>query len=262
MATERLQKILAAAGVDSRRNCEQLILQGLVRVNGKIMDTLPVFADIDKDVIIVEGRRIHSARKVYYLFNKPKGVLCTNYDPSGRRIAIDYIDAGQRIFCAGRLDAETTGAIIITNDTGLADRLTHPRYGVEKTYLVEIRGKISAEVIEKLKKGMWFSEGRAAPAKVKVLKASENVSVLEVRIRQSLNRQIQRVMARFGYKVASIKRTHIGRISLQKLGVGEYRPLTQTEVEYINKDSGGEGRNFVPNHKRRKQAPPMRHRQH
>jgi 23S rRNA pseudouridine2605 synthase len=261
MATERLQKIMAAAGIDSRRNCELLIIQGLVRVNGKILDTLPAFADIEKDVIIVEGRRIHSARKVYYLFNKPKGVLCTNFDPQGRQIAIDYIDAGVRIFCAGRLDAETTGAIIITNDTGLADRLTHPRYGVEKTYLVAIRGKISAEVIEKFKKGMWFSEGRAAPAKVKVLKATENVSELEVRIRQSLNRQIQRVVARFGYKVMSIKRTHIGKISLQKLGVGEYRPLTQGEIEYINKDSGGEERDFSQRHKRRNQAPPRRHRQ-
>ncbi len=240
MAIERLQKIMAGAGIDSRRNCEQLILQGSVRVNGKVVDTLPVFADIDKDVIVVDGRKIHSVKKVYYLFNKPKGVICTNDDPQGRRKAIDFIDTDQRIFCAGRLEADTTGAIVLTNDSGLADRLTHPRYCLEKTYLVEIRGRITAEIIEKFKKGMWFSEGRSAPAKLKVLKSSEKESVIEVKIRQSLNRQIQRIMARLDYKVMAIKRTHIGNISLHRLGVGDYRPLTESEIEYLKKENRAE----------------------
>lgn len=236
MAIERLHKILAAAGIDSRRNCEQLILQGVVRVNGKLIDTLPAFADIDKDVITVDGRKIHPAKKVYFVFNKPKGVICTNFDPSGHRKAIDFIDTKQRIFCAGRLDTETSGAIILTNDSEFANLLTHPRYGIEKTYLATIKGRVTPEAAEKLKKGVWLSEGRTSPAKLKILKASDKESQLEIRIRQSLNREIRRIMASLGYKVTSLKRTQIGRISLEKLSMGSYRPLTSSEVSYLKKE--------------------------
>jgi len=243
MTTERLHKILAAAGIDSRRNCEQIILQGLVRVNGRVVNTLPAFADIDKDIITVEGRKIHFARKVYYLLNKPKSVICTNYDPAGRRKAVDLIDSNQRIFCVGRLDTDTAGAIILTNDSALANLLTHPRYGIEKTYLVEIKGKITPDAIEKLKKGVWLAEGKSMLAKLKILKTSEKQSLLEIKVRQSLNRQIQRIMAKFGYKVASIKRTHIGKISLEHLALGEYRPLTAVEVNYLKKQDRPESPN-------------------
>jgi len=236
MAKERLQKIMAAAGIDSRRNCEQLILQGVVRVNGKVVDTLPVFADIDEDIITVDGRKIHSAGKVYYLLNKPKGVICTNDDPSGKRRAIDLIDCRQRIFCAGRLDTETSGAIILTNDSGLTDRLTHPKYGLEKTYLVTIKGKLTAEAVEKLKRGVWLSEGKTSPVKLKIIKASDKESLLEIRIRQSLNREIRRIMARLDLKVTSLKRTHIGKISIERLGIGSYRPLTSAEISYLNRE--------------------------
>jgi 23S rRNA pseudouridine2605 synthase len=233
MAKERLQKILAAAGIDSRRKCEQLILDGLVRVNGKIVDTLPVFADIETDIITVDGRRLRPEKKVYYLLNKPKGIICTNYDPGGRRKAIDLVDCRQRIFCIGRLDTDTAGAIILTNDTALSDRLTHPRHCIPKTYIVCVRGKITTEVVEKLRKGIWLSEGRTQPAKVKILKAHRTESLLEIKITQSLNRQIRRIMAKVGYKVTSLKRTQIGRISLHRLGVGGYRELTPAEVDYL-----------------------------
>jgi 23S rRNA pseudouridine2605 synthase len=247
MAVERLQKILAAAGIDSRRNCEQLILQGLVRVNGRMVDTLPVFADIDKDIITVDGRKIRPAGKVYYLLNKPKGVICTNDDPSGKRKAIDLIDCRQRIFCAGRLDTETSGAIILTNDSALANRLTHPRYGLEKTYLAAINGRLMPDAVEKLKKGVWLSEGKTSPAKLKILKASDKESLLEIRIRQSLNREVRRIMARFGYKVTSLRRTHIGRISLERLGIGEYRPLTTAEINYLKGENRPASRNSRQN---------------
>lgn len=233
MATERLHKILAAAGVDSRRKCEQLILDGLVRVNGRIVDTLPAFADIETDIIMVDGQRLKPEKKVYYLLNKPKGIICTNYDPGGRRKAIDLINCRQRIFCVGRLDADTTGAIILTNDTVLCDKLTHPRYHLVKTYVIGIQGKITSEVVEKLKKGIWFSEGKAFPAKVKILKAHHTQSLLEIKITQSLNRQIRRILAKVGYKVTALKRTQIGRISLHRLGVGCYRELTGSEVDYL-----------------------------
>jgi 23S rRNA pseudouridine2605 synthase len=233
MAKERLQKILAAAGIDSRRKCEQLILDGLVRVNGKIVDTLPVFADIETDIITVDGRRLRPEKKVYYLLNKPKGVICTNDDPGGRRKAIDLVDHRQRIFCIGRLDTETSGAIILTNDTSLADKLTHPRHQLVKTYIIGIEGKITPDAIEKLKKGIRLSEGRTQPTKVKILKAHRTESLLEIKITHGLNRQIRMIMAKVGYKVTALKRTQIGRISLYHLGVGGYRELTPAEVDYL-----------------------------
>ena len=234
MANERLQRILAAAGIDSRRKCEELILQGAVRVNGKLVDTLPAFADAEKDNITVDGRRILKPKKVYYVLNKPKGVICTNDDPGGRRKAIDLIDGKERIFCAGRLDTETTGAIILTNDSVVADRLTHPRYSIEKTYIATIKGKITPEVVDKMRKGVWLSEGKTNPAKLKVLKASEKESQLEIRVKLGLNREVQRILARLGYKVVSLKRTHIGRISIERMSVGSYRSLTPAEIKYLS----------------------------
>jgi 23S rRNA pseudouridine2605 synthase len=248
MAAERLQKILAAAGVDSRRNCEQLILEGVVKVNGRVVDTLPVFADVEKDIITVDGRKIRPAGKVYYLLNKPKGVICTNDDPQGRRKAVDLVDSNRRIFCAGRLDTETSGAIILTNDSVLTNRLTHPRYGIEKTYLAVINGRITAEAIEKFKKGVWLSDGKTSPAKLKILKASDKESLLEIKIRQSLNREIRRIMVRLGYKVTSLKRTHIGRISLERLSIGEYRPLTTSEINYLKGENQPASRNSGQKH--------------
>lgn len=243
MAAERLQKILAATGVDSRRNCEQLILEGLVKVNGRVMDTLPAFADAEKDIITVDGRKIRPAGKVYYLLNKPKGVICTNSDPQGRKRAVDLVDSNRRIFCAGRLDIETTGAIILTNDSVLTNLLTHPRHCIEKTYLVTINGRIKQDAIEKLKKGIWLSEGKTMPAKLKVLKSSDKQSLLEIKIRQGLNRQIRRIMARLGYKVTALKRSNIGKITLDRIGIGHYRTLTTAEVNYLKKDNRPENRN-------------------
>ena len=135
--------------MDSRRKCEELILEGAVRVNRKVVDTLPVFADPDKDVITVNGRRIHAVPKVYFLLNKPKGVLCTNSDPQGRKRAIDMVRTAARVFCVGRLDADTTGLIIITNDSELTNKLTHPRFGISKTYVVRIKGLIDGKAVEK-----------------------------------------------------------------------------------------------------------------
>jgi len=209
MAEQRLQKVLAAAGVDSRRKCEELILAGAVRVNRKVVDELPAFADPDKDVITVNGKRIQQARKVYYLLNKPKGVICTNSDPQGRKKAIDIVRSPERIVCVGRLDADTTGIIILTNDTELVNKLTHPRYGLPKTYVVGVKGKITGAQLEKIKKG--------------------------VTIRQGLNRQIRRTLAKVGLPVKSLKRTKIGKITSRGLGVGKYRNLTPNEVAHLRK---------------------------
>ena len=235
MVQQRLQKVLAAAGVDSRRKCEELILEGIVRVNRKVVDELPAFVDPEKDIITVNGRKIRAAQKVYFLLNKPKGVLCTNRDPRGRKKAIDIVHTTERIFCVGRLDADTTGLIILTNDSELSNRLTHPRYGIAKTYVVRVKGDIKSDQIEKLKKGIWLAEGKTGRAAVKILKRRHTESMIEITIRQGLNRQVRRMLAKIGLPVKSLSRTKIGRLGIRGIGVGKSRPLTKAEGSYLKK---------------------------
>ena len=235
MAQQRLQKVMAAAGVDSRRKCEELILQGVVRVNRSVIDELPAFVDPDKDIITVNGRKIRAALKVYFLLNKPKSVICTNYDPQGRKKAIDIVESRQRIFCVGRLDADTTGLIILTNDSELANKLTHPKYEISKTYVAVVKGDISGDKIEKLKKGIWLADGKTGRAAVKVLQKKPSEAFLQITISQGLNRQVRRMLAKVGLKVKSLKRTRIGKLTTRGIGVGKYRVLNNSEIEYLKR---------------------------
>jgi len=235
MTEQRLQKVLAAAGIDSRRKCEELILDGAVRVNRKVVDKLPAFVDPEKDVIIVNGKKIRAARKVYFLLNKPKGVICTNRDPQGRKKAIDLVNTNERIFCVGRLDVDTTGLIILTNDSELTNKLTHPRYGLAKTYVVRVKGEIAGGQIEKLKKGVWLAGGKTGRASVKILKRGHKESSIEITIRQGLNRQVRRMLTKVGLSVKSLTRTRIAKLTTRGLGVGKFRTLTKTEVAYLKK---------------------------
>ncbi len=236
---ERLQKVLAAAGLGSRRACEELILQGRVRVNGKRVDELPVLVDSAADEVRVDGRRIRLERKVYYLLNKPEGVLCTQRDPDGRTRAVDLL-AGvhQRVYPVGRLDASSQGLLLLTNDGELAAALTHPRYGVPKTYRARVKGKVTAEGLEKLRKGIWLSEGKTQPARVTVAYSSRNHSILEVTLREGRNRQVRRMLAKLGHPVRELTRIRIGPLSLRGLRVGRFRALRPAEVEQL-KDLAG-----------------------
>lgn len=230
-----MQKVLAAAGVDSRRKCEELILAGAIRVNRKLVDKLPAFVDLEKDIITVNGKKISAARKVYFLLNKPKGVICTSFDPQGRKRAIDIVPTRERIFCVGRLDVDTTGLIILTNDSELINKLTHPRYRVAKTYVAGVKGEVSGQMVEKLKKGIWLAEGRTERSSVKILKRGHKESLVEITIRQGLNRQVRRMLAKVNLPVKSLKRTRIGKLNTRGLGVGKYRALTKAEVAYLKK---------------------------
>lgn len=235
MAEERLQKVLAAAGLGSRRKCEELILEGVVRVNRKVVDKLPVFVDAEKDIVTVNGKRIRAEDKVYYLLNKSKGVICTNSDPQGRRKAIDVVKSDKRIFCVGRLDIDTAGLIILTNDSELTNRLTHPKYELPKTYVAQIKGMVDGTSVEKLKKGVWLAEGKTGRAAVKILKRSHRESALEITVRRGMNRQVRRMLAKTGLKVKSLRRTKIGKINDRGIGVGKFRTLTKAEVIYLKK---------------------------
>jgi 23S rRNA pseudouridine2605 synthase len=235
MSKQRLQKILASAGIDSRRKCEELILQGVVRVNGRVVDTLPVFADAEEDTITVNGRQVRSVRKVYFLLNKPKGVICTNFDPQGRTKAIDLIPVSERIFCVGRLDIDTAGLIILTNDSELANRLTHPRYELPKTYIAVIKGPIDIAAAEKLKKGVRFVESKTSSEAVRILRSGAKESFIEIIIRQALSRQISWMLAKAKLSLKSLKRTQIGKLDDKGVGIGKFRTLTKSEIAYLNK---------------------------
>lgn len=232
---ERLQKVMASAGVASRRRCEELILEGAVTVNGRVVDELPAFVDPEQDVVIVNGRRLGQPQRVYFLLNKPKGVICTSSDPQGRPSAVDLVPVKERVFCVGRLDADTTGLIILTNDAALTNLLTHPKYKVPKTYVAKVAGRVSQEALERLRKGIWLAEGKTGRTVVKVLKSGHHDSLLEITIQQGLNRQVRRMLAKVGLPVQSLKRTRIGGLRITGLGVGRFRPLTKAEVAALKR---------------------------
>lgn len=224
---------MAAAGIGSRRACEELIELGQVRVNGKVVDELPAFADPEIDEILVNEKPVKPAAKEYYLLNKPKGYICTNSDPFGRKKVIDLIPATGRVFCVGRLDADSTGAIIVTNDSNFANKLTHPSFEIPKTYRVHIEGRIEGPEIEKLKKGVWLSEGRTGRAAVKVLKRSPRETTLSITITQGMNRQVRRSLAKLGYKVKSLTRVSIGDLELRGLGAGKFKKLSEPQIKKL-----------------------------
>lgn len=234
----RLQKILAAAGIDSRRRCEELILGGSVRVNGEVIHTLPAFADPEKDDIRIDGHRIRAEEKVYFLLNKPTNVICTSRDPQGRPKAVDLAPCKERVFCVGRLDADTTGLILLTNDAELANRLTHPRYELPKAYEVVVRGRMEGDDIEKLKKGVWLAEGKTENAAIRVLRRTNLETTLEISIRQGLNRQLRRSFARLGYKVKRLRRTRIGDIELKGIPSGQCKKLSGVQLAYLRRVTG------------------------
>ena len=238
MAKQRLQKVLASAGIGSCRRCEELILEGAVQVNRQVVDRLPAFVDPEADIIAVDGRQIRAEKKVYYLLNKPKGVICTSCDPQGRTKAIDIVPARERIFCVGRLDADTTGLVILTNDCELANRLTHPRYKVPEAYIAQVKGRIAPEQVEKLKRGVWLAEGRTSRASVKILKRGREQSWIEITVQQGLNRQIRRMLAKVGLPLKALKRIRIGNLTTRGLGPGKFRALDKAEVIYLNRMTG------------------------
>lgn len=231
---ERLQKVLAAAGLGSRRACEELILDGRVRVNGRRVASLPVLVDPRVDDITFDGRAVRVEPKAHYLLNKPKGVVCTQNDPARRKRAVDLLtDVRQRVYPVGRLDVDSEGLLLMTNDGELAARLTHPRYGVPKTYRARVSGRLTPEDLEKLRRGIWLSEGKTQPARVTAVYRSREHSVLEVTLREGRNRQVRRMLVKLGHPVRELTRVRIGKLSLRGLGVGRFRQLTATEVRYL-----------------------------
>ena len=230
---ERLQKVLAAAGVASRRECEQLILEGRVEVDRTTVTELGTRVDPQSQEIRVDGTVLRKQRSVYYAVNKPVGVLCTNHDPAGRMRVVDLVPSDERLFTVGRLDRSSEGLILVTNDGGLANRLAHPRYGVEKTYAVRVAGQPTAEDLQVLRRGVHLAEGVAKVTVVKVKRRLKQATDLEIVLNEGRNREIRRILARVGHKVLQLKRIAIGPLRLAKLPSGASRRLTAEEVRTL-----------------------------
>ncbi len=233
-AGERLQKVLAAAGIASRRECEELIVEGRVKVDGKIVSELGARVDAATQDIQVDGEPLKQPRRVYFAVNKPEGVVCTANDPSGRQRVTDLLPPNVgRVFNVGRLDMSSEGLILLTNDGELANRLTHPRHGVEKLYHVVVAGSPAAETLAEVRKGVYLDEGRVAFANVKIKTRRKASTVLEVMLDEGRNREIRRVLARVGHKVQKLQRIAVGPVRLGEMPAGAYRPLTRDEVNAL-----------------------------
>ena len=233
MPAERLQKVLAHAGQGSRRVCEGLIAEGRISVNGRTA-ILGDKADPKVDVIAIDGERIHvNTDLVYLLFNKPAGVVTTANDPEGRPTVIDYVPANPRVFPVGRLDQDTTGLLLLTNDGELANRVTHPRYEIEKTYMVQIRGPVSRKHLHQLLNGVELDDGPAKARKANLKIADQTRSLLEIVIAEGRNREVRRMMKAVGLELEQLVRVRIGPIYLGDIGPGKVRPLNGKEVREL-----------------------------
>ena len=237
MEEVRLQKYLADCGIASRRKCEQYIQQGKVQVNGKVVTELGTKINPKKDKVKFENREITENRKmVYILLNKPIGYVTTADDQFNRDTVLDLVKVKERIVPVGRLDMYTSGALILTNDGDFVYKVTHPKHEIEKTYTVTLKGIIQNDEVEKLRKGVQIEDYTTKPAKVKILKTDKekNISRLEIIIHEGKNRQVRKMCEAIGKKVLALHRSKIGKIGVKDLKLGEWRYLTEKEIQQFN----------------------------
>lgn len=246
---ERIQKVLANAGVASRRNVEEMIRQGRVAVNGQVRTELPVLVDPGRDKITVDEEPVRVAPqgrdsagpRLYILLNKPKGVYSTNVAQGVQTRAIDLLPPNLpgRVYPVGRLDAESKGLLLLTNDGELTNQLTHPRYGVAKTYRAVVDGYVDPAAVEELEKGIWLADRhsrqgfKTGRSHIKVARRTRDRSVLEITVREGRNRQVRRMLASLGHKVRELTRVRMGPLTLEGLPLGHSRPLTGREIKAL-----------------------------
>lgn len=233
---ERLQKVISQAGVASRREAETLIKEGRVVVNGKVVTELGTKVDINKDKVRVDGKLIASQENIYILMNKPKGVITSVKDDRGRKTVIDLLEGvSQRVYPVGRLDYNTEGVVLLTNDGELTNSLIHPKYKVYKTYIAKVQGIPSEDQLDLLRIGIKLEDGVTAPAKVNIqdIDPSHNITTFEITIHEGKNRQVRRMCDAIGYPVKNLKRIKFATLTLEGLRRGQYRLLSVDEVENL-----------------------------
>jgi 23S rRNA pseudouridine2605 synthase len=228
----RLQKLLAQSGVASRRKCEELMLDGLVEVDGEVVTRLGTKVDPRTAVIRVEGKRLPPVSEhVYLALNKPRGVVSTMSDPEGRRTLGDLVaDRPERLFHVGRLDTDTEGLILLTNDGDFAQRVAHPSYELDKTYVAEVSGVVSGATLRRLREGVVLDDGPVEVSRVRVVSSTRDRSIVELVIHEGRNRIVRRLLDEVGHPVRRLTRTAIGPVLLQGLRSGELRDLTRDEL--------------------------------
>lgn len=235
---ERLQKYLANSGVASRRKCEELILQGKIQVNGNVVSELGIKVDPEKDKISFNGKEIKKTQKhIYILLNKPIGYVTTADDQFGRDTVLDLVKIKERIVPVGRLDMYTSGALILTNDGDFVYKVTHPKHEIEKTYTVTLKGIVTNDEVERLRKGIKIDDYITKEARVKILKIDmeKKVSRLEITIHEGKNRQVRKMCEAIDKKVLALHRSKIGSIGVKDIELGKWRYLRKQEVQKLIK---------------------------
>lgn len=241
----RIQKVMAEAGIASRRAAEAMIEQGLVKVNNETIDALPAWVDPAADRIVVDGRPLRPPQaQVYVMLHKPAGFVCTNDDPEGRRLASDLVEhpSKARLYPVGRLDMDSSGLLLLTNDGELANRLTHPRYEVHKEYEVLVKGALLPEDVAHLEEGIFLPAAQAPgsrtrEAHLKILRRDGERTLLTMELREGRNRQIRRMMADLGHPVKKLRRIRMGPLRLRGLAIGAWRDLTHSELLQLRKEA-------------------------
>ena len=233
----RLQKYIAKSGLTSRRKAEELILQGRVKVNGQVVNKLGKKVEPEKDVVMVDNKVVElENKKVYIMLNKPTGYVTTLKDKYSDKIVLDLIKGvRERIFPIGRLDKDTTGLLLLTNDGDLAFKLTHPSYQVWKEYIATVKGIPDDKKIQKLRDGIIIDRRKTSPAYVDILRKEKDSAVLRIKIYEGRNRQVRKMCKSIGHPVIKLKRVAIGHIKLGNLPIGRWRYLTEKEIEYLKK---------------------------
>lgn len=231
---ERLQKIIAESGITSRRKAEELIKNGKVIVNGKIVTELGTKASFSDD-ILVDGKKIEKEEKEYYIFNKPRGVITSTFDDKNRKVVTDYFDSNKRLYPVGRLDYDTTGLLIVTNDGNLSNMIMHPKNEIEKVYVAKIDGIIKGTEINTIKNGIVLDGIKCVPKRVKLKKFDKksNSSIVEITITEGKNHEVKRLFESVGFRVDKLKRERIAFLTLGNLSSGEYRKLNIKEVKQL-----------------------------
>lgn len=234
MEMERLQKVIAKAGITSRRKAEELIMAGVVKVNGTVIRELGTKVS-PKDLIEVNGQVIGKEKKVYYLLNKPRGVITSVSDEKNRKTVVDLIDCKERIYPVGRLDYDTTGVLLLTNDGDFANILMHPSHKIEKVYLAKVAGIVKGDTIHALENGVRLDGKLIKPSRVKLRKINtkQNTSYVEVSIHEGMNHQVKRMFQAVGFEVLKLKRERLAFFDVKDLKSGQYRMLSPKEVARV-----------------------------
>jgi len=229
-----LERVLSKAGLGSRTDARKWIGAGRIRVNGKLIQTPDHWVDLERDQVMLDGKPVRAGRKIYLLLYKPKGYITSYKDPEGRPTVYDLIQSvGQWVVPVGRLDQDTSGLLLLTNDTHFAELVTNPEYKISKTYLVKTSMRLSDEQLQQLRKGVMLKDGPTQPAIVHRVRDSGKYTFLEITIREGRNRQVRRMMEAIGSKVLKLVRTEIGGLRIGDLPIGTYRELSPAEVKLL-----------------------------